>query len=176
MLNNTFTERNIKGDEKFLSFFPEKILGGVDIDKICSFMERNSSFIAEMLSVEDHKVPSIIEVFVAIHFEIPDEFIIYVFKNSKNVLMMQSIYHLLMEECITSKEEIDELLKMDSDYHLVEIEYASRGYYDLRSESRKKEIEYLKKDYKEKGEFGQRLEDMKWKYKNGHLYVDILNK
>lgn len=140
----------------------------IEIDKLYLFMERNRSFISDMMSRDSVEWVYLWEVLIAIENNISDEFIKYVYYKSMNhnIIMMKALYALLCRGYISTKEEIDECLKINSDYHLFEIIVCcgqDRG---------KDHFINIKNDYLENGVC--RIKEFKWSYNKGNIEAEAI--
>lgn len=115
-----------KLEKEINKYFEKKITDIVSLDKLNSFIDRNTSFIEHLVEHEDDHC-ALKEILWAIQHDISDEFIKDVYNYNQDDLMMAITYELLNMKYLKTQEDLDNFRLVDCPYCQSVILEAIRG-------------------------------------------------
>lgn len=104
-----------KLEKEINKYFKKKITDIVSLDKLNSFIDRNTSFIEYLVEHEDDHC-ALKEILWAIQHDISDEFIKDVYDYNNDDLMMAVTYELLDKKYLKTQEDLDNFRLVDCPY------------------------------------------------------------
>lgn len=104
-----------KIEKEINKYFEKKITDIVSLDKLNSFIDRNTPFIEYLVKHEDDHC-ALKEILWAIQHDISDEFIKDVYEYDNDDLMMAVTYELLNKKYLKTQEDLDNFRLINSSY------------------------------------------------------------